>query len=365
MTLVKYFSVLLFSILFLSLVSAVPGIPHQFYGTVTVNGALANNASVVAKIDGIEYGNTLSIDGYYGYTPNLFFVEDPDGVKNDGKTIKFYVNGTEVTEYTFKSGASNELDLSLGVAPVCGDGVCNGTETCSTCAADCGACPVDNPPSNPGSSPGPGGGGGGLIVTISNKCIAEEVLVEVLLSNKKPARNATVAVILDKETLVSGKTGDEGKYIFTLETAGDYLLQVTKPGYLKKKVEFSLTDCSEEISDDTVSDENKDNIDDTPIRTCENVNCDDINPCTIDTCDAGICNFSNIEDNISCGTDGTCQKGECVYPEEDKDDKKKDTPPTTGLFGLTGLGENIAVILIVIVIAGILFFVWKRKTEEQ
>jgi len=27
------------------------------------------------------------------------------------------------------------------VAPVCGDGSCNGAETCSTCPADCGACP--------------------------------------------------------------------------------------------------------------------------------------------------------------------------------------------------------------------------------
>jgi len=30
-------------------------------------------------------------------------------------------------------------------APVCGDGVCNGTETCSTCAGDCGACPPPPP----------------------------------------------------------------------------------------------------------------------------------------------------------------------------------------------------------------------------
>lgn len=26
-------------------------------------------------------------------------------------------------------------------APVCGDGTCNGTETCSSCSGDCGACP--------------------------------------------------------------------------------------------------------------------------------------------------------------------------------------------------------------------------------
>ncbi|MBM4352741.1 MAG: hypothetical protein FJ109_02940 [Deltaproteobacteria bacterium] len=29
-----------------------------------------------------------------------------------------------------------------GACPVCGDGKCNGTETCGTCPSDCGACPV-------------------------------------------------------------------------------------------------------------------------------------------------------------------------------------------------------------------------------
>ncbi len=39
-------------------------------------------------------------------------------------------------------------------APTCGDATCNGTETCSTCSADCGACPTVS---------GSGVGGGGTI----------------------------------------------------------------------------------------------------------------------------------------------------------------------------------------------------------
>ncbi len=39
-------------------------------------------------------------------------------------------------------------ETCLQQLPTCGDGACNNGETCSTCAADCGACP-------------PGGGGGG------------------------------------------------------------------------------------------------------------------------------------------------------------------------------------------------------------
>lgn len=41
-------------------------------------------------------------------------------------------------------GAADEVDAS-GLRRArrrCGDGTCSGTETCSTCAADCGACPV-------------------------------------------------------------------------------------------------------------------------------------------------------------------------------------------------------------------------------
>jgi hypothetical protein len=46
-----------------------------------------------------------------------------------------------------------DSDTSLGVvfSPYCGDSVCNGGESCSSCSGDCGACPP--PPS--------GGGGGG------------------------------------------------------------------------------------------------------------------------------------------------------------------------------------------------------------
>lgn len=42
--------------------------------------------------------------------------------------------------------------------PVCGDGTCNGSETCTSCAADCGACPgsgLDSRPPNPTCVAGP------------------------------------------------------------------------------------------------------------------------------------------------------------------------------------------------------------------
>jgi len=38
-------------------------------------------------------------------------------------------------------------------APVCGDGTCNGTETCSSCQTDCGACPVSCAGAGPATTP--------------------------------------------------------------------------------------------------------------------------------------------------------------------------------------------------------------------
>jgi len=43
----------------------------------------------------------------------------------------------------------------------CGDGTCNGLETCSSCSADCGACSSNNNPGGSGGGNNGGGGGGG------------------------------------------------------------------------------------------------------------------------------------------------------------------------------------------------------------
>jgi hypothetical protein len=99
-------------------VSAQPGVPNQFYGTVTVNGAPAqDNLIITAKIGSTVVANTLTKNGKYGYDPNIFYVQDPNGDRQ-GATITFYVatpSGTEIRAAThlFNNGDSTDLPLSV------------------------------------------------------------------------------------------------------------------------------------------------------------------------------------------------------------------------------------------------------------
>jgi hypothetical protein len=69
-----YFIVVSF-ILCISLVSALP-LPHQFYGSVKVNGQPApDNSVITATIDGDEY-SALILDGNYGYVPHVLVIDD-------------------------------------------------------------------------------------------------------------------------------------------------------------------------------------------------------------------------------------------------------------------------------------------------
>jgi hypothetical protein len=126
-----------FLILVVPFISAVPGIPHQFYGSVIVNGVSApDNNIITASIEGETY-TTVTKDGFYGHSPNIFYIEDPNG-NRAGKTIFFYVGGKPAGSAVFENNGYTKLDFSLTTA--CGDNYCLGDETCSTCASDCGIC---------------------------------------------------------------------------------------------------------------------------------------------------------------------------------------------------------------------------------
>jgi len=100
-------------------VSAAPGVPHQFYGQVLVNGQPApDNYLVEARIEGVAK-QAFTVDGAYGYDP-IFYIEDPTNDRA-GKSITFYVGPSvdalvEATTYVFNNGWSTHLDLSVSIA---------------------------------------------------------------------------------------------------------------------------------------------------------------------------------------------------------------------------------------------------------
>ncbi|MCR4335524.1 MAG: hypothetical protein NUV57_03230 [archaeon] len=122
---------------------AIPSIPHQFYGNVLVNGTSApNGLTVTAQVNGQTYSTTTR-DGTYGFSPNLFFIQDPNST-NTGKTITFIVDGQPTGKTaSFVNGGYTKIDFSITKDVGGGDS------------------PITPPASDPQAAPGGGGGGGG------------------------------------------------------------------------------------------------------------------------------------------------------------------------------------------------------------
>ena len=90
-----------------------PGLPHQFYGTVTIDRAAAPDGTrVTAEVNGVEAKASSTREGKYGYdTGDLFRVDGAVGAAGD--EVVFKVNGVAAEEAgVFKNGGSTELNLS-------------------------------------------------------------------------------------------------------------------------------------------------------------------------------------------------------------------------------------------------------------
>ncbi len=119
-------TIILIALMILSSVGvyAMPQMPHQFYGDVTIDGVAAPDGTIVeAKIAGVTYGLTTTLVGRYGWDP-VFQVssDDPDttlvegGVNGD--SVAFYVGDILTTSHVFSVGGSDELDLAASTVPI-------------------------------------------------------------------------------------------------------------------------------------------------------------------------------------------------------------------------------------------------------
>ena len=106
----KILSTTIIFVLFLATsVLAVPGVPNQFYGSVTINGQPApDGTTVTAEINGAEVKSTTTSNGEY----NLI-VDDPQGDRI-GDTVYFFVDGIDTGKTaSFCNGCSDRVDLSI------------------------------------------------------------------------------------------------------------------------------------------------------------------------------------------------------------------------------------------------------------
>src|SRR3989338_8565848 len=111
----KIFALLTATLLvFPSIAFAIPGMPNQFYGAVTVNGSPATNGTIVeAKIGSTVVLSKVTTSGKYGYNPNVFIITDQDN-NRVGQTIAFFVQGVDTGKTAVLSGGMlTKLDLSI------------------------------------------------------------------------------------------------------------------------------------------------------------------------------------------------------------------------------------------------------------
>src|SRR3972149_7262144 len=90
-------------------VFAIPGVSHNVYGTVTINGAAAPDGTIVsARITGTEIISKSTVGGSYGQNDApRFNMPDSESLPRSGQTVNFFVNGVNSgSTIIFQNGAS-------------------------------------------------------------------------------------------------------------------------------------------------------------------------------------------------------------------------------------------------------------------
>src|SRR3989338_2102738 len=100
-------AILILTLIFAATAFAIPGVPHQFYGDVRINGATASDGTTVSAVVNGETTTAGTSGGYF-----RLLVEDRNSVL-EGSTVSFYVNGISAGSAVFSNGMSTRMDLSV------------------------------------------------------------------------------------------------------------------------------------------------------------------------------------------------------------------------------------------------------------
>ncbi len=341
--------VLLISLI--GLIYAIPQLPfpHQFYGSIEVNGEPANNNVIVAEIGNEEY-STIINDGWYGINPNLFFVGEIDS--NSGELITFYVGGMEAESFVFEKDGYTRLNFSLTTE--CGDSFCLGSETCSNCEEDCGIC--TDPP----------------------QIFIESPVDKIYNTSKIDLKvNSNQNIIMWMYSINDGTPEVFIPNIILTLATGEYELEII--GMNKEyqsnseKVSFEI-DAPKYCGDDICSPEIS--------ETCSicNVDC---GPCAPPVSNGGDDNgggggggfFSSLFKKIISSTEKipeviieTPEEEIPSEPTEETQDNVKFFPSITGAvvgFSKTNIGKVVSLVLLIIVILGVILLLVHLKNKKR
>jgi len=111
------------------------------------------------------------------------------------------------------STSNNPTNNSNNITVFCGDTICNGEETCSSCSSDCGACPQPEQPAASSGGGGGGGGGGGSYVSSQSVTETETGNADDINSNNQISEENSVT---ENGVVSAGETSSKTKKSFSL-----------------------------------------------------------------------------------------------------------------------------------------------------
>jgi hypothetical protein len=138
--------------------------------------------------------------------------------RTDCALVNYYCSGVDIN----KDGVVNGSDLRLftpslcvencSVVSICGNGVCSASESCSSCSADCGACPVPAP--TPRRSSGGSGGSVSLIVENSSNVSANTTVENIVALEPIPEESVITGTLPEEDlgnVVTEGNTSPNSK----------------------------------------------------------------------------------------------------------------------------------------------------------
>jgi hypothetical protein len=122
-----------------------PALPMTFYGAVNATNGTAIGQNLTATLGASTQSTTINWSNYQNcMTCNYDLTIGRAPGDTTSTNVVFTLNSCNIANGTYASGVAVSLNMTVQsecLAPLCGDGTCNGAETCSTCPADCSPCP--------------------------------------------------------------------------------------------------------------------------------------------------------------------------------------------------------------------------------